>query len=101
METTLSSDYLSSLLQGRFYDSKLSCVFLFSTTSQDCVFVVVVVVLILRATPVANGGSQARRLIRAVATGLCHGHSHPQPCQIQAMSVTFTTAHSNAGSLIH
>ena len=29
-----------------------------------------------RATPMAHGGSQARGLIGAVATGLCHSHSN-------------------------
>ena len=40
-------------------------------------FVVVVVVFCLvRATPVAYGGSQARGLIGATATGLPHSHSN-------------------------
>ena len=30
----------------------------------------------LRATPMANGGSQARGLIGAIAAGLCHSHSN-------------------------
>ena len=47
---------------------------------------------LLRAAPVAYGGSQARGLIRAVATGLHHSHSN-------AASVTYTTAHGNTGSL--
>ena len=51
-----------------------------------------------RAAPTAYGGSQARGLIRAVAAGLCQSHSNGQ---IQAASVTYTTAHSNTGSLTH
>lgn len=35
-----------------------------------------------RAAPAAYGGSQARGVIRAVATGLCHSHSNAgsKPC---------------------
>ena len=40
------------------------------------------------ATPAAYRDSQARGLIGAVATSLCHSHSHSQ---IQAMSVTQLT----------
>ena len=50
-----------------------------------------------RATPTAYGGSQVRGLNGAVAVGLHHSHSNA----IQAASVTHTTAHGNAGSLIH
>ena len=50
-----------------------------------------------RATPTAYGGSQARGLIGAVATGL---HTpEPQQRRIQAESATYTTAHGNARSL--
>ena len=45
------------------------------------------------AAPIACGGSQARGLIRAVATGLRHSHSHSNTA-----SATYTTAHGNAGS---
>ena len=51
-----------------------------------------------RAAPMAYGGSQARDLILAVAAGLHQSHSQ---CGIRATSVTYTTAHSNAGSLTH
>ena len=40
------------------------------------VVVVVVVVLLFRAAPAAYGGSQARGLIGAVATGLLQSHSN-------------------------
>jgi len=53
--------------------------------------------VLFRATPVAYGGSQARGLIRAVAAGLHKRHSNI----IRAPSATYTTAHSNAGSLTH
>ena len=47
----------------------------------------------------AYGGSQARGLIGAVATGLCQGHgnmgSEPR------LSATYTTAQGNVGSLTH
>ena len=49
-----------------------------------------------RPTPMAYGGSQARDPVGAVATGQCHSQ-----CQIPAASATYTTAHSNAGSLTH
>ena len=67
--------------------------------------------LLFRFTPVAYGISQARGWIRATADGLPHSHSHsntiatatpwPQQQRIQAVSVTCTTAHSKARSLIH
>ena len=41
---------------------------------------------------------QARDQIRATAASLCHSHSNHG---IRAMSVTYTTAHGKAGSLIH
>jgi len=49
--------------------------------------------LLFRATPTAYGNSQARGQTRAAAIRLHHQR------QIQAMSVTYTTAHGNAGSL--
>ena len=54
------------------------------------------------ATSTAYGGSQARGRIRAVASSLCHclwPMPQPQQHQIWATSMTYTTAHSNAGSL--
>ena len=54
--------------------------------------------LLFRAPLVAYGGSQARGLIRVVATGLHHSHSN---CRIQAASMTYITAHGNVGSLTH
>ena len=53
--------------------------------------------LLFRATPTAYGGSQARGQIGAAAAGL----PQPQQLRIQAVSVTYTTAHGNAGSLTH
>ena len=50
-----------------------------------------------RAAPVARGGSQARGLIGAVAAGLHQSHSNSG----SEPSTTYTTAHSNAGSLTH
>jgi len=55
-----------------------------------------------RAAPVAYGGSQAMRLIGAGAASLhhsCQPTPQPQQCRIQVVSVTYTTAHSNGGSL--
>ena len=67
-------------------------------TSFFLFFVYLFLPLSFRATPKAHGGSQARVLIRAVAAWPT---PQPQQCQIQAVSVTFTTAHSNAESLTH
>ena len=50
---------------------------------------------ISRAASVAHGGSQARGLIGAVVTGLCHSHSN------SGSSATCTTAQGNTGSLTH
>ena len=52
--------------------------------------------IFFRATLAAYGGSQARGWIEATAAGL-----QPQHGQIQATSVTYTTAHDNARSLAH
>ena len=52
----------------------------------------------LRATTAAHGSAQARGPIGAV----CHWPTpQPQPHQIQAASVTHTTAYGNAGSSTH
>ena len=45
------------------------------------------------------GGSQARHLIKDTGAGLHHSHSNARSGN--AMSVTYTAAHGNAGSLIH
>ena len=50
------------------------------------------------AAPAAYGGSQVRGLIGAIAPVL---RQEPQQLGIRAMSATYTTAHSNAGSLTH
>ena len=47
-----------------------------------------------RASLLAHGGSQARGWIRAIAAGLHDSHSHSHT-KIQAVSMTYTTAHSN------
>ena len=52
---------------------------------------------LFRATPTSYGGSQARSPIGAVAAGLCHSHSNTG----SELSVTYTTAHGNVGSLTH
>ena len=48
--------------------------------------------------PVAYGGSQAKGRIGAVAVGLRQSHSNAGS---EPESATYTTAHSNAGSLTH
>ena len=52
---------------------------------------------LFRATPPACEGSQARGSIGATAAHL----SHPQQHRVWTTSATYTTAHGNAGSLIH
>ena len=49
------------------------------------------------AAPVANGGSQARGLIGAVAAGLCQSHSNVGSEQ----RLRHIPQHGNAGSLTH
>ena len=57
---------------------------------------------LFRASPVAHGGSQARVPIAAVACSCGHQSTpEPQQCWVQAMSLTYTTVHGNAGSLTH
>ena len=53
------------------------------------------------ATPETYGGSQAKGLIRSNRSYSCWPTPQPQQRQILAMSVTYTTAHSNARSLTH
>ena len=55
--------------------------------------------LLFSATPVADGSSQARGSSNQSCS--CQLIPQPQQSQIQAVSVTYTTAHSNAGSLAH
>ena len=54
--------------------------------------------LLFRATPVVYGSSQARGWIGATAAWPT---PQAQQREIQAVSVTYTTAHSNAGSLTY
>ena len=61
--------------------------FLFCFVFAFCLF---------RAAPTAYGGPQARGLIGAIATGL---HHSARQRQIQAASVTYTTAQGYTGSL--
>ena len=51
-----------------------------------------------RVAPVACGGSQTRGLIGTIADGLHHSHNN---VGFRGASATYTTAHSNAGSLTH
>ena len=51
-----------------------------------------------RAAPVAYGSSQARGLIGALVSPTM---PEPQQGQNQTESVTYSTAHSNVGSLTH
>ena len=51
-----------------------------------------------KASPVAYGGSQARRSSRSCS---CWPMPQPEQHRSQATSMTYTTAHSNARSLTH
>ena len=53
---------------------------------------------LFRATPTACGRSQARGQIESV---VARPTPQPQQTQIRAVSVTYTTAQGNAGSLTH
>ena len=55
-------------------------------------------ILLFRATPVAYGGSQVGGSNQSY---ICQPTPQPERYRIQAVSVTYTTAHSNAGSLTH
>ena len=65
-----------------------------------CVFVFVFV-LLFRAVPTAYGSSRARGQIRATAACLHYSHSNVGTVVTSAISVTYTTAHGNAGSRTH
>ena len=54
--------------------------------------------MLFRASPTAYGSSQARSWNRSYG---CWPTPQPQKLGIQAMSVIYTTAHSNAGSPTH
>ena len=62
-----------------------------------CLFFVFCLFAFSRAASAAHGDSQARGLIGAVAASL----PEPQQHGIQAVNVSYTTAHGNAGSLTH
>ena len=53
---------------------------------------------LFRAAPIAYGHSQARSLIGAISHWPL---PQPQPRQIGAVSLTYTTAHGNTRSLTH
>ena len=83
------------------------------TQTQDKNLRVFFFIIIFSVSPAAYRGSQARGQIRAVAASLHHNQSNarselrlrptPQPeqCQIRAAPATYTTPHSNTGSLTH
>ena len=55
---------------------------------------------LIRAAPTAYGGSQARDLIRSVATSLRHSHGIARS-ELHLRLTPQLTAHHNAGSLPH
>ena len=64
-----------------------------------CEFLLLLLLLLFRAAPVAFGGSQARGQIGATAACLHHSNSNAGS-QLPAPAV-YTTAGSKAGSLTH
>ena len=61
------------------------------------IYLLILPFCLFRATLAAHGGSQARVELELWAWLI----PQPQQCQIQAMSVTYTTAHGKDGSLTH
>ena len=61
--------------------------------SKLIIIIIIIIFVFSRAAPAAYGGSQARGLIRAVAT-----RPTPEPYQIRATSANYTPARGNAGS---
>ena len=74
-ENTQSYHYLKFFFDGCPL-SGLGSLILFLVYREVSVFVVIIIILLFRAAPAAYGGSQARGLIRAIATGLHHSHSN-------------------------
>ena len=73
----------------------VKCIRLSASPASICVCLYI---LLLIATPVVYGGSQARGLMEDAAAGLGHSHSNTG---IQALSATYTTACSSTRSLTH
>ena len=69
---------------------------IFGHKSCFCHFFKFFIFCLFRATSTANGGSQARGLIGAVAVCLHHSHSNAR-----AMFAAYTTAHGSTRSLTH
>ena len=80
---------------------QIKCIWNFTYTLLDGVSFLFFFCLfaISMAGPAAYGGSQARGLIGGSYS--CRPTPQPQQRGIQAKSVTYTTAHGNAGSLTH
>ena len=60
------------------------------------IIIIIIIIGLFRATPPAYGSSQAKNLIRAVAAGLHHSHSHAG-CKLHLRP----TPQLNAASLTH
>ena len=69
-----------------------------SRSQRGVQMIIVMFFAFFRAAPAAYGGSKAKGLNRSYS---CWPTPQPQQCQILATSVTYTTAHGNAGSLTH
>ena len=70
-------------------------VFLIAVGYNDYIIIIIIIIIIIMvggAALAANGGSQARGLIGAVAAGLHHGHSNArsEPCLRPIPQLTVT-----------
>ena len=74
--------------------STLKCLFFTSVSFASEYTYQCFLFCLFRAALTAYGVSQARGLIRAVAAGLRHSNEGSEP-----LSLTYTTAHGNTGSL--
>ena len=71
----------------------------FALGEQKSLIISIFTFLLFRAIPAAYGSSQARGQIGTTAASLHHSHSNAG--KVRSASATYTTAHGNAGSLIH
>ena len=93
----LNAGSLSDMWFANVFSQCMPCLLIFIVSSSEQKFFFLSFFCIFRAVPMAYVGSQARGPVRAVNASLHQSHSNmgsePHP--------TYTTAHSNVGSLTH